>query len=242
MIQFGTFHDVAAFIMEPILGMGGHIAPPKEYFKIIRKICDRYGVLFITDEIQTGFGRTGKMWAIEHYGVVPDIMIVGKAMGGGVPISAAVFKEDIVIPELEEDPYHVYTNQGIPLSCAAASAVVDIVVEEDIPGKAEKMGKFWYERLKELEEKHPLIGDIRAKGLYIGVELVRNRKTKERASQEALQVLQECQKRGVLFALSNKPGVGNVIKIKPPMVITEELSSRALKVFDEALGIVEKQM
>ncbi len=169
-------------------------------------------------------------------------MVIGKAMGGGVPISAAVFKKGIVTPELEEAPYHVYTNQGIPLSCAAASTVVDIVVEENMPAKTEKMGKLWYERLKELEEKHSIIGDIRAKGLYIGVELVKNRKTKEKASQEALQVLEECQKRGVLFALSNKPGIGNVIKIKPPMVITEELSSRALKVFDEALEIVERQM
>jgi len=242
MIQFGSYHDVAAFIMEPILGMGGHIVPPKEYFKIIRKICDRYGVLFITDEIQTGFGRTGKMWGIEHYNVVPDIMVIGKAMGGGIPVSAAVFKDELVAPELEEDPYHVYTNQGIPLSCAPASAVVDIVLEEDLPGKAEKIGKFWYERLKELQKKHSIIGDIRAKGLYIGIELVKDRKTKQRASQEALQVLQECQKRGVLFAISNKPGVGNVIKIKPPMVITEELSSKALQVLDEVLGVVEKHM
>jgi len=242
MIQFGTYHDVAAFIMEPILGMGGHIVPPEGYFKIIREVCDRYNVLFITDEIQTGFGRTGKMWAIDHYGVVPDIMVVSKALGGGVPISAAVFREEIVSPELEEDPYHVYTNQGIPLSCAAASAVVDIVVEENMPGKAEKMGVFWHDRLRELEEKHAIIGDIRAKGLYVGVELVKDRKTKERAPQEALRVLEECQKRGVLFALSNKRGVGNVIKIKPPMVITEGLSSTALEVFDEALGIVEREL
>lgn len=240
MIQFGSYHDVAAFIVEPILGMGGHIVPPKEYFRIIREICDRYEVLLITDEIQTGFGRTGKMWAIEHYDVVPDIMTISKAMGGGVPISAAVFRKNIVAPELEEDPYHVYTNQGIPLSCAAASAVVDIVVQEDIPGKAEKIGKFWYENLKALQDKHSIIGDIRGKGIFIGVELVKDRKTKERASQEALQILRQCQERGVLLAISNKPGVGNVIKIKPPMIITEELSGQALKVFDEVLGQVEK--
>jgi len=170
----------------------------------------------ITDEIQTGFGRTGKMWAIEHYGVVPDIMTISKAMGGGVPISAAVFRKNIVAPELEEDPYHVYTNQGIPLSCATASAVVDIVVQEDIPGKAEKIGKFWYENLKALQDKHPIIGDIRGKGIFIGVELVKDRKTKERASQEALQVLRQCQERGVLFAISNKPGLGTSSRLSPP--------------------------
>ena len=178
------------------------------------------------------------MWGTEHYEVVPDIMTISKAMGGGVPISAAVFKEEIVPPELEESPYHIYTNQGIPLSCAAASAVADIVVEEDIPGRAEKMGKFWYEKLKELEERHPIIGDIRGKGLFIAVELVKDRKTKEKASQEARRVQQECQKRGVIFNLSTI--LGNTIKIKPPMIITEELSSRALEVFDEVLGIVEK--
>lgn len=237
-IQSGACDDVAAFIMEPILGSGGQIVPPQEYFKIIREICERYGVLFITDEIQTGFGRTGKMWGIEHYGVVPDIMVISKGMGGGVPVSAAVFKEEIVTPELEKDFHHIYTNQGIPLSCAAASAVVDIILEEDMPGKAEKMGKFWYERLKELEEKHRLIGDIRAKGLFIGVELVKDRKTKERATQEARRVIEEGLKRGVIF----HPGGDNIIKFKPPMVITEELSSRVLKVFDEVLGIVERQM
>jgi 4-aminobutyrate aminotransferase-like enzyme len=240
MIQFGTCHDVAAFIMEPILGPGGHIVPPNEYFKIIREICDHYGILHIDDEVQTGFGRTGKMWGIEHYEVVPDIMVVGKAMGGGIPVSASIFKEDIVVPELEEHPYHIFTFAGNPLSCAAALAVVDIVVEEDMPSKAEKMGRFWYEKLDELKEKHSIIGDIRGKGLFIGVELVKDRKTKERASREAARVIAECQNRGVLFALSNWPA--NVIKIKPPLVITETLSSQALEVFDEVLGIVEKDI
>jgi len=236
-IQLSTHNDVAAFIIEPILGSGGQIIPPKEYFKIIREICDQYGVLLVTDEIQTGFGRTGKMWGIEHYDVIPDIMIIGKGMGGGVPVSAAVFKKELITPELEENFHHIYTNQGIPLSCAAASAVVDIIVEEDMPGKAEKMGKFWYERLKELKKKHPIIGDIRAKGLFIGVELVRDRRTKERAIQETKQVIEEGLKRGVIF----HPTGDNIIKFKPPMVITEDLSSKVLQVFDEVLGMVETQ-
>lgn len=240
MIQFGTHHDVSAFIIEPILGPGGHIVPPLEYFKIIRKICDKYGILYIADEVQTGFGRTGKMWGMDHYKVIPDIMVVGKAMGGGVPVSAAILKEDIVTSELEKQPYHIYTFEGNPLSCAAASAVVDIVVEENIPRKAEKMGRFWFERLKELEEKHPIIGELRGKGLFIGVELVKDRKTKERASEETARVLEECQRRGVLFARSNWPG--NVIKIKPPIVISEDLSSQAIGVLDEALEVVEKDM
>lgn len=242
MIQEATYHDVAAFVMEPMLGVGGHIIPPdREYFKIIREICAQYGVLLIFDEIQNGFGRTGKMWAADYYEVQPDIMVIGKAMGGGIPISGVAFREDFVQPS-EEEQEILSTFSGNPIGCAAASAVVDVVLEEKLPEKAAKMGAFMMEKVNEMKERHPLIGDVRGAGLFIGVELVKDRESKEKAVEEALRVLEECLKRGAIFALSQKGGVGNVIKIKPPMNISKDLASKSLDILDASLYEVEKSL
>jgi len=240
MIQYGSYDNVAAFVLEPMMGVGGHVIPPQEYFKIIREICDKYGVLLIFDEIQTGFGRTGKMWGADYYNVKPDIMVIGKAMGGGIPVSGAIFSEDISLPP-DEEAESLNTFSGSPLACAAASAVVDIVIEENLPQKAAKTGAFMMEQLKEIENKHPLIGEIRGAGLFIGVEIVKDRKTKERAPQEASRVVEECRKRGVLLMLSYN-GRGNVVKIKPPLNIERNLAEKIVDVLDESLGAVEKNI
>ncbi len=239
-IQYGSYQDVAVFILEPMMGVGGHVIPPKEYFKIMREICDNCQVLLIFDEIQTGFGRTGKMWAADYYDVNPDIMVIGKAMGGGIPVSAAIFREGMVLPP-EEEAESLNTFSGSALACAAASAVVDIVIEENLSQKATETGAFMMERLKEIEDKHPLIGDIRGAGLFIGVELVKDRKTKERATQEAKRVVEECRKRGVLLMLSYN-GKGNVVKIKPPLNIEKNLAEKIVDVLDESLGVVERNI
>ncbi len=239
MIEYGSYDDVAAFVLEPMLGQGGHTIPPKPYFQIIREICDRYGVLLIFDEIQTGFGRTGKMWAADYYEVKPDIMAIGKAMGGGIPVSATVVREDMPLPLVGETEC-VTTFGGSPISCAAASAVVDIVVEENLPQKAGETGGFMMERLRQIKDRHPLIGDIRGAGLFIGVELVKDKKTKEKATEEANRVVQECLRRGVILLLSYS-GKGNVVKIKPPMNIGRNLVGRIVDVLDESLKVVEKK-
>jgi len=242
MIKYGTYNDVAAFILEPMLGNGGHIIPPdKEYFKIIRKICDKYDVLLITDEIQTGFGRTGKMWACDHYEFQPDIMIVGKAMGGGLPISATIFREDIIPSDFGKRAWHTFTFSGAPIICAAACAAIDVVIEEKLPERAVETGDFMMEHLKLMQEKHPLIGDVRGKGLFIGVELVKDKKTKEKAINEAAKVLKKSEEKGVLFGISSLVSVGNIIKIKPPLNITKDLATRILDVFEEAVSEVEKE-
>ena len=242
MIKYGTYNNVAVFILEPMLGNGGHIIPPdKEYFRIIREICDKYEVLLITDEIQTGFGRTGKMWACEHYDFQPDIMVVGKAMGGGLPISATVFREDILPSDFGKRAWHTFTFSGAPIVCAAASAAIDVVIEEKLPEEAAKMGDFMMERLKLMQEKHPLIGDVRGKGLFIGVELVKDKKTKEKAVDEAARVLKKSEEKGVLFGISSSVSVGNVIKIKPPLNITKDIAIKILDLFEEAVSEVEKE-
>lgn len=236
-IEYGTYNNVAAFVAEPIQGSGGHVLPPdKEYFKIVRETCDEHDVLLIDDEVQTGFGRTGKMWGCEYFDFQPDIMTISKAMGGGVPIGAAVFREDILPEDFEEKFWHIFTFGGGPLGCAAASAVVDVIVDEDLPNQAAKTGKSMTARLMDMRDERRLIGDIRGPGLFIGVELVRDRKTKEKATDEAVMVIEKCYEGGAIFGLSMMPGFGNVIKIKPPLLISEEQADRALDVLNAVLS------
>jgi len=242
MIKYGTYNDVAAFIVEPCMSAAGHIAPPtKDYFQIIRETCDKYHILLIDDEIQTGLGRLGKMWGCEYFEFQPDILIIGKALGGGViPISAVAFREDIVTPDLEKEGSHIFTFSGHPIQCAAASATIDVVIEENLPQRAAEIGKIMMDRLRVMQRNHRLIGDVRGAGLFIGVELVKDKETKEEAVVEASKVMAECEKRGVLFCLSHVGGVGNTIKIKPPMNISKELALRALEILDDVLSEIEK--
>jgi len=239
MIKYGSHNDVAAFILEPLMGNGGHIYPPsQEYAKIIMETCQKHDVLIIADEIQTGFGRTGKMWGFEYIGLKPDIVCFGKPLGGGLPIEAAIFNEEIVPEGFGEEVWHAFTFSGSPVMCAAACAAIDVVLEEGLPSRAAQMGGYITEKLKRLQDEHELIGDVRGPGLFIGVELVRNKRTKEKATKEAITVIQESLKRGVMFGLSNMPGIGNVIKIKPPLIISRELADKALNVFSDALKLL----
>lgn len=239
-IKYGTRNDVAAFIIEPVLGNGGHILPPdKEYFKIVRETCDDHDILLIVDEIQTGLGRTGKMWGCEYFDFQPDIMCIGKILGGGLPVGAAVFREDVVPENFGREVWHAFTFSGSPIQLAAASAVVDVVVEEKLPEKASEMGKFMTRQLKQIQERHEMMGEVRGPGLFIGVEFVKDRKTKEKATQEAVEVLRKSLEKGVFFGLSSKPGVGNLIKIKPPLNITEEQARKCLDVLDESISEIE---
>jgi len=241
MIKYGSQNDVAAFILEPILGNGGHIFPPSpEYGKIIRETADKYGVLVIADEIQTGLGRTGRMWGSEFIGLKPDILIISKILGGGLPIGAAIFDERLVDKELQTATWHAFTFSGNPLICTAASAAVDVVVEENLPAKAAETGKLMTAKLKKMQEKHSIIGDVRGPGLFIGAELVTNRKTKEPATKEILKILPESYNRGAIFGLDKQPGVGNVVKIKPPLSIPHELADKALDILDSCLTDLEK--
>ena len=178
------------------------------------------------------------MWASDYFGVEPDIMVIGKVMGGGIPISAAVFREDLKFPS-ESDQEIISTFSGSPVLCRAASAVIDIVLEERLPEKADKTGALMMEKLNLMKEKHPLIGEIRGAGLFIGIELVKNRKTKEKATEEALKVIKTCRQKGLILLLSNKPGIGNTLLIKPPMNISEDLVTKGLDILDETIDEVE---
>ncbi len=219
-----------AFLMEPIQASGGMIDFPKPYYQAIRELCDQYDMLLIWDEVQTGFGRLGALFASELYETVPDILCFGKALGGGFPI-AGHFSRDGLQGFKPAD--HSFTFAHFPVSMVAALATLRVLEEEKLLERAHKVGAYFTQRLMEMKEKYELIGDIRGPGLMLGIELVKSKKTKERACQEASRFEKEGLKRGVLFGTSKYAGMGNVVKIKPPLVITDAQAERVMEVFEE---------
>ncbi len=228
--RFDTSDNVAAFIAEPVMGEGGIIPPPKEYFKEVKSILEKHGTLFIADEVQSGFGRTGKLFAIEHYGVEPDIMTLAKGIADGFPISAFITRKEIA--EAFEVGDHLSTFGGNPVSAKAALANLEVMLRDRLPEKAEETGKYLMDKLYALKEKHPLIGDVRGKGLMIGIELVLDEK-KTPADVVAGKVRSRALDEGLLIG---KGGVyGNVIRFQPPLVITKSQIDEAVTILDRVL-------
>jgi len=232
LIQTTTSGRVAALIAEPIQGVGGFITPPPEYFPIVVDIVRQYGGIFICDEVQTGFGRTGEKWfGIEHWGVEPDIITCAKGIANGAPMGATVATAEVA------DSFEgltIATFGGNPVSCAAALATIEVIEEENLASNAQVVGSYLREKLEELKEKYPLVGDVRGMGLMQGVELVRE--NKEPARQEILQVFEATRRRGLLIG---KGGLyGNVIRIAPPLNITKADVDEAVHILDEAFAEV----
>lgn len=232
-IKTTTSGKIAAFLAEPIQGVGGFITPPPEYFKIVREIIHHYGGLFISDEVQTGFGRTGKKWfGIEHWDVEPDIMTMAKGIANGFPLGNTMTR-----PEIAESTRGagatISTFGGNPVSCAASLAVLDVLEQEADPEHVDKAGQLFRTGLEKLQEKHQFIGDVRGMGLMQGLELVKDRRSKEPAPASANHLLEACKKHGLLIG---KGGLyGNVMRIAPPMTATEEDVAEALEKLDRAL-------
>jgi len=229
MLERGV-EPVIALILEPMQASGGMIPPPEGYLKRIREICDEFGILLIFDEVQTGFGRLGAMFACELYNVYPDILTFGKAIGGGFPLAGVMQKETLKPPEPATDSF---TFAHFPVSFAAACATLDVIREENLLERAKKMGDYFTSRLKKLKNIYELIGDIRGPGLMIGIELVKNRKTREMANDVCHQIVKDSVADGVIFGESKFKGMGNVLKIKPPLVISETQADRVLEVFEK---------
>ncbi len=218
-IRYETCGEIACFIAEPIQGVGGTVTPPPEYFKIIYEIVRKHGGLCIADEVQTGFGRTGQhYWGFQNYGVVPDMVAMAKGIGNGAPLGACTTKPEIA--EHLKQRLHFNTFGGNPVSVLQGLAVLEIIDEENIQQNARRVGGCLKDRLLELQDKHALIGEVRGLGLMLGVELVRDRQTKEPAAAETASVVEKAKDRGLLLG---KGGLyGNVIRIKPPMCITQD--------------------
>jgi len=229
-INYSTSNCVAAFIAEPILGEGGIIVPPNDYFKEVKKILDKHGILFIDDEVQTGFARTGKMFGITHYGVNPDIVTMAKGIADGFPLGACTAREDI--GNSFEAGDHLSTFGGNPVSCAAALANMEYMVKEKLPQQAADKGKYLIKRLNEMKEDYNIIGEVRGKGLIIGVELVRDQKTKTPAAEETVKIRDQCREKGVLIGHGGVKG--NVIRIQPPLVINKQQMDKVLSTLDQS--------
>jgi 4-aminobutyrate aminotransferase / (S)-3-amino-2-methylpropionate transaminase / 5-aminovalerate transaminase len=231
-IRFSTAGDVAAFIAEPVMGEGGIIVPPGNYFREAKKVLDRHGILFIADEVQCGFARTGKMFACEHFGVVPDILVTAKGIADGFPLSAFTTRAEIAAAFKPGD--HLSTFGGNPVCCAAALANIEFIKRKDLCGHAAEMGKYAMARFRELQHQHPLIGDVRGIGLMIGLELVKDDNLTT-ASVEAEAIQKACLKHGLLVGTG---GVyGNVIRFQPPLVISKSQIDRAVDILSKAISL-----
>lgn len=235
-LRYQTSGDVAAFIAEPVLGEGGIVVPPDGYFKVATRHIRNEGALFIADEVQSGFGRTGKLFAIEHYGVEPDLLAMAKGIADGFPLSAFIARGEIAAAFKPGD--HLSTFGGNPVSCAAALANIDVLLDEDLPGNALRRGRQIMKRLRALQERCSLIGEVRGKGLMIGVELVTDRRIKTPAAAQARAVRALCREQGVLFGLG---GVyGNVLRMQPPLVLTAGEADQACDVLQQVLKQVAR--
>lgn len=226
---------VAGLLIEPAQGAGGYITPPDEYWKGIREVCDEFDVLIVDDEIQMGWGRSGEMFAIESWGVAPDIMMVGKAFTAGVIPNAAIICPTEIMDVLQ--PIHQsVTFSGNPVGAAAALAMIQELEEKNLLENARKVGGYFLEKLQELQAKHELIGCVQGKGMILSVEFVKDRKTKEPASEQNMQIIKESLKRGLLLTISGH--FGNRLNLVPPLITTKEQVDMAIEILDEVIGLV----
>jgi len=222
--------DVAAIVVEPIQGEGGDVVPPNVFLERLREITATHGMLLVVDEVQSGMGRTGKMFAIEHTGVQPDVVTMAKGIASGLPLGVATARSEI----MSWPPgTHASTFGGNPVACAASLATLKLL-RESLVKNAEVVGAHMMTRAKALMDKHAIVGDVRGRGLMIGIELVRDRQTKERATRERDAVVRECFSRGLLVL-----GAGqNAIRLSPPLVLTKEQADTAIGIIDQALTTV----
>jgi 4-aminobutyrate aminotransferase len=213
-------HEVAAIVVEPILGEGGYVLPPEGWLRYLRELCSRHGILLVADEIQSGMGRTGKMWAIQHFGAEPDILLVGKGIASGMPLGAMVAREDLMTWEIGA---HGSTYGGNPLSCAAALATIDLI-QDGLVENAERVGSFLLDGLREIQARRPLIKEVRGLGLMIGIEF---------EDHDTMIAVEQAAFRLGLLVL----GAGDdVVRMCPPLVFLRDQAETALELFEEAVA------
>jgi 4-aminobutyrate aminotransferase-like enzyme len=225
-----------ALIMEPVQGNGTQLDFPDRYYREVRDICTEHDMLLIFDEVQTGFGRTGRMWAAEYYGVTPDILVFGKGVGGGFPLAGVLCGSALRGFQPGDD---ALTFGEFPVSLAAGLAALEVIERDNLLRACADMGAYATGELHALRLRHPLIGDVRGPGLLIGIELVRDLKTREPAAAETLEVYRRALELGVIFGTTRYAGLGNVLKIKPPFTVTRPQMDRVLDVLDKVLTAIE---
>ena len=226
--------EVAAIFVEPVQGEGGYVIAPTVFMQELRRICDRHGILLVADEVQSGIGRTGKWWAIEHTGVHPDIVCSAKGIASGMPLSAVITRADVMdwVPGS-----HASTFGGNPVSIAASLATLDVIEREGLLRNSTEVGNYMLDRMKDWTKKHKIVGDVRGRGLMIGVEIVKNKQTKEYGAAERDRIVELAFDKGILFL-----GCGpSTIRIAPPLVVSRDEAEAAIDVLDECIEIVAKE-
>ncbi|AYD39725.1 aspartate aminotransferase family protein [Clostridium fermenticellae] len=221
--------EVAAVIIEPIQGDAGLIIPPKRYMKKLYELCAENGILFISEEVQQGFGRTGKWFGIENFDLIPDAVILGKSMGGGLPLSAIVGREEIM--QSLDPPAHIFTTAANPVCCSSAVSTINIISEDGFLKHVNEVGNFAKNYLNNLKDECSIIGDVRGVGLSIGVELVKDKISKEKNIKGALKICYRCYEKGVILICLN----GNVLRIQPPLIITKDEMFKALEIIKSSI-------
>ena len=225
--------EVAAIFVEPIQGEGGYVVAPAMFMQELRRICDKHGILMVVDEIQSGMGRTGKWFAVEHTGVHPDIVCIAKGIASGMPLSVTMSKADIMdwIPGS-----HASTFGGNPVCIAAALATLDVIEKEGLLRNAQEVGDYMLKRMADWPKKHRIVGDVRGRGLMIGVEIVKDQTTREQGASERDRIVQQVFERGILFL-----GCGpSTIRIAPPLIVSRDEADIAIDALEESIAIVEK--
>lgn len=224
--------EIACIIMEPIAGDLGLIVPPQAYMDRLYAFCQEHGILFAVDEVNQGMGRTGTWWSIEHFGIEPDLMSVGKSIASGMPLSAVVGKAEIM--DSLDFPAHLFTTSGNPVCCAASLATLDVIEEEGLIERSRTLGEYARKRFEEMAEKHPIMGPVHGKGLNLGIDIVEPG-TRKKCAKDALKVVYRAYDEGVvMICIAN-----SILRFQPPLVITEEQLDFALDVLDRVIGEVE---
>jgi 4-aminobutyrate aminotransferase len=227
--------EVAAIFVEPIQGEGGYVIAPTVFMQELRRICDKHGILLVVDEVQSGVGRTGKWWAVEHSGVHPDIVCMAKGIASGMPLGITMSKADVMdwVPGS-----HASTFGGNPVCIAAALATLDVIEREGLLRNAKEVGDHLLKRMADWPKQHKIVGDVRGRGLMVGVEIVKDQKTREYGNAERDRVVQEAFERGILLL-----GCGpSTVRIAPPLVVTKDEADVAIDALEESIAVVEKSV
>ena len=234
-IDKGTVHDVAGWVLEPIQGWGGTIMPPDDFFPKVRKLCDELGILLMADEVLTSWGRTGKWLCMEHYDTIPDIVTIGKGFGNGFPVTCVAVREPY--KEAFEAISASSSYGGNPMACAAALASTEVIEEEGLLAHAERLGDVANERMAKMKAEHKIIGDVRAKGCLMGIELVKDREKKTPFDKAGELVYQKAFAKGLAWIPA-----GHILRMSPPIVMNEETLLKGLDIIDEAIGETQKEL
>ncbi len=234
-VDRATVNAVAAFVLEPIQGWGGSVIPPDDFFPKLRKFCDQRQILLMADEVLTSWARTGKWLCCEHWGVVPDVVSIGKGFGNGFPVTAVAVREPFA--ESFEKISASSSYGGNPMACAAALASTEVIEEEHLLERSLHLGELALQRMRQMMSRHPIIGDVRAKGCLMGIELVKDKKTKEPFDEASKRVYQKAFTKGLAWIPA-----GHILRMSPPVVMEDKVLAKGMDIIDEAIGETEKEL